>query len=269
MYKRVEEWMSANKLVINGDKTHLLVAANRAQQHKREEVTLHAGGFTIEPSDHEKLLGGVVSNNGKWNMMISGAKKSISQQLGARINALKLLRCADVKTRLMVATATVQSKLQYLMPLWGGAPSYLMKTLQTQQLNAARVVWGYSSYYWSTQKLLEKCGWKSIRQQEYYSTTMLAHKILEQQVPVNIRPGLVSDWHHNTRQAVQARQRGEIRTHNPGAYEGHSSLVLGCFKSQAQQYYSAIPAHAKIGSYQTVKRKIPHTGDKASLDRCG
>ena len=165
MYNRVEEWMSSNKLVINGDKTHLLVASNRAQNHRKEDVTLSAGGFNIEQSDHEKLLGGVVSYNGKWNMMITGGKKSILHQLSARLNALKLLRGADVKTRLMVATATVQSKLQYLMPLWGGAPGYLMKTLQTQQLNAARIVWGYTSFFWSTEKLLGKCGWKSVKQQ--------------------------------------------------------------------------------------------------------
>ena len=85
---------------------------------------------------------------------------------------------------------------------------------------------------------------------------MLAHRIGEQGVPVNIRPGLVSDWHHNTRHAYQARQRGEVRTHTAGAYEGHSSLVLGSFKSRAQHYYSSIPAHLKLGSSDTVKRKI-------------
>ena len=95
-----------------------------------------------------------------------------------------------------------------------------------------------------------------MKQQEYYSTALLAHKILKQGVPVNIRPGLVSDWHHNTRHALQAREQGEVRTHNEGAYEGHSSLVLGSFRSQAQRYYSAIPAHTKLGSSDTVRKKI-------------
>ena len=130
--------------------------------------------------------------------MIVGSKKSIVNQLTTRINALKLLHCGDVKTRLMVATATVQSKLQYLMPLWGGAPGYLPRALQTQQLNAARVVWGYSSYFGSTERLLKKCGWKSVRQQEYHATAMLTHLIIQEKGPMNIRPGLVSDWHYNT-----------------------------------------------------------------------
>ena len=67
-----------------------------------------------------------------------------------QLNALKLLQNGDSKTKLMVATAVIQSKLQYLMPLWGGAPDYLLHELQVQQLKAARLVWGYGSFYWST-----------------------------------------------------------------------------------------------------------------------
>ena len=125
IYSRVENWMAANKLVINGSKTHLLVAASRAIEHKRKDVTLNAGGSSIVQSDHEKLLGGIVSHDCRWNMMIVNSKKSVVNQLTSRVNALKLLHCADVRTRLMVATATIQSKLQYLMPLWGGAPGYV------------------------------------------------------------------------------------------------------------------------------------------------
>ena len=142
------------------------------------------------------------------------------------------------------------------MPLWGGAPGYLLKALQTQQLNAARVVWGYSSFYWSTEKLLKKCGWKSVRQQEYHATSMLAHRILQEGVPTNLRSGLITDWHYSTRGAVQSRNQGEYRTHNVGAYEGHSSLVLGSFKCRAQRYYSAIPAVVKLGSNSSVKKKM-------------
>ena len=188
--------------------------------------------------------------------MIVNSKCSVVNQLTSRINALKLLHCADVKTRLMVATATVQSKLQYLLPLWGGAPGYLIKALQTQQLNAARLVWGYSSYYWSTEKLLSKCGWKSVRQQEYHATAMLAHRILQEGVPTNIRPGLITDWHYNTRGAIPARNQGEVKTHSYGAYEGHSSLVLGNFMSRAQRYYSAMPGEVKLGSNNSVKKKM-------------
>ena len=62
----------------------------------------------------------------------------------------------------------------------GRSAGYLMKALQTQQLNDARLLWGDSSYYWSTDKLMQECGWKSVRQQEYHVASMLAHMILQE-----------------------------------------------------------------------------------------
>ena len=153
-YSKLENWMHSNKLVINADKTHYLVVASKRKESERKEVMVQAGQFQTKQSENQGLLGAVVSNNGKWNHAVRDNKRSIIKQISSRINALKLLSNGDVKTSLMVATAVVQSKLQYLMPLWGGAPEYLLKALQVQQLKAARQVWGYRSFYWYTETLL-------------------------------------------------------------------------------------------------------------------
>ena len=50
--------MNANKLVINPDKTHLMVMASKKNDRKRMEVSMKAGEFTINPTETEKLLGG-------------------------------------------------------------------------------------------------------------------------------------------------------------------------------------------------------------------
>ena len=65
-YKKIEEYMAANKLVINGDKTHLVVMGSSAHTAKRQEVRLQAGNHTILPSPNEKLLGGIISQDLKW-----------------------------------------------------------------------------------------------------------------------------------------------------------------------------------------------------------
>ena len=109
--------MHSNKLVINADKTHYIVLAGRRAGRMRPEVKLKAGEFIIEQSEHEKLLGAIVANDEKWNMMIRDHKSSIIKQINSRINAIKMLQNGDTKTKLMVATAVVQSKLQYLMLL--------------------------------------------------------------------------------------------------------------------------------------------------------
>ena len=166
-----------------------------------------------------------------------------------------MLKNGDSRTKLMVATAVVQSKLQYLMPLWGGAPDYLLQALQVQQLKAARLVWGYDSFYWSTEKLLNKCNWLSVKQQVYYSTCVLAHSIIRASSPYHIYSGLVHNRaQYNTRAAAA---KGElVRYHTWEAYTGHSSLSLGSFRYRAQRCYSSLPVAVRTGSLASVKAKI-------------
>ena len=46
-YNLLEEWMSANKLVINPDKTNLVVMGTMKIEEKRKQVTIQAGEFKI------------------------------------------------------------------------------------------------------------------------------------------------------------------------------------------------------------------------------
>ena len=141
------------------------------------------------------------------------------------------------------------------MPLWGGAPEYLLHALQVQQLKAARLVWGYESYYWSTEKLLTKCNWLSIKQQIFYSTSVLAHSIITTRTPYHIYTGLVHQGpQYNTRAAAERDQ--STRYHTLEAYGGHSSLVLGSFRCRAQRYYSSLPVSVRTGTIAAVKAKL-------------
>ena len=186
-YSVIEEYMNANKLVINSDKTHLIVIAGRGSRAaRRMEVQVAAGTDIIKQTESEKLLGGVIHNSGRWNEMVKNGKSSILSQLSSRLNGMKKLTQADFKTKLAVATGIIQSKIQYLLPMYGGAPDYLLNSIQVQQLKAARFMCGYKSYYWSTQKLLNTCGWLSVKQQEFYSTCLLAHKISTTSLPRNL-----------------------------------------------------------------------------------
>ena len=63
---------------------------------------------------------------GRWNEMIKNSSSSITSQLAGRLNGMKKLKQADFKSKLAVATGVIQSKIQYLLPLYGGAPDYLM-----------------------------------------------------------------------------------------------------------------------------------------------
>ena len=160
---------------------------------------------------------------------------------------MKKLRQADFNAKLAVATGVIQSKIQYLLPLYGGAPDYLIKAIQVQQLKAARFVCGYNSFYWSTHKLLKTCGWLSIRQQEFYSSTLLAHKIVTTSLPHNLWSELVQSHTVRTRAASQ----GQIRFVDN--YGGKSEFIRSSFKYIVQHYYNKIPSDMKKATTRSIQ----------------
>ena len=69
--------MAANKLVINGDKTHLVVMGTKKTAARRQEVSVHADGHRIQPSKTEKLLGGTISEDMKWKEHLQSSDQSL------------------------------------------------------------------------------------------------------------------------------------------------------------------------------------------------
>ncbi len=111
-YQIISKYMAANKLVINADKTHLLVLGTRAMTESRELVSMQADEHTIRPSKQEKLLGCIVSDNLKWKKHILDHEQSMIKQLTSRVNGLSMITSkADFKTKLMVANGLVISKV--------------------------------------------------------------------------------------------------------------------------------------------------------------
>jgi hypothetical protein len=127
-YNLLEDWISGNKLVINPDKTHLMVMGPKKIANKRKQVSIQAGTFTITPTETETLLGGHLHQSLQWNHHIRDSKKSLMKQLTSRINVEKIAKNATFNTRLMVANGVVMSKVMYLITAWGGAQQYLLNT---------------------------------------------------------------------------------------------------------------------------------------------
>ena len=71
---------------------------------------------------------------------------------------MKVSRSADFKTRKIIGYAIVMSRIVYLVQVYGNASEYLLKSLQTLQNKAARVV---TRLPWGTETglLLNQIGW--------------------------------------------------------------------------------------------------------------
>ena len=244
-FKMLEQWMHANKLVINPDKTHLIVMGSKKHKNTRMGVSVNASGHIITPTETEKLLGGQLHQSLTWNFHLRDYKGSLSSQLTSRINGLRrVCRNAKFKTKLKVANGIVMSKLTYLITLWGGAQEYLLSALQVQQLTAARAVAGFGSQFWSKRKLLNHVGWLSVRQLIFYHTALQAHKTISTGKPKALYQSLSSTYPYATRSSAT----GLIRENQDFSQKG--------FRYRARQSYNMVPAEIRRGSIQTVKKKL-------------
>ena len=243
-YNKLEDWMNSNKLVINPDKTHLIVMADRKDEDKRRNVSIQAGVHNIVPTKKEKMLGGILHQSLKWNTHIRDDKESLMNQLTSRINGLrKVCRNANFETRCMIANGIVMSKIVYLISVWGGAQQYLINALQVQQLVAARAVCGSGCWRWSRTKLLNKTGWMSVRQLAFFHAVLQIHKTRKTGVPRSLYESLQGQYPYQIRNA----SNGLIR---------QNSSTRGTFKHRAIQCYNQVPADIREGSLTTVKKRL-------------
>ena len=177
-------------------------------------ITLNTGSEIIEPIDNEKLLGGHVSSNLKWNNHIRDNEKSMFKVLTSRVNALsKMSQVSSFKTRKMLAHGMVMSSLIYLIQVWGGTSDYLLKFLQVIQNRAARLVTRLG-WYTPTQTLLTQCGWLSIKQLVIFHSLTLVYKIKSDRKPVYLYDKIGHEFSYRTRiaDAHGIRQTGRLNS---------------------------------------------------------
>ena len=223
-YKIIMDYMHSNKLVINTDKTHLVILATR-RDHCRNgnfDITLNTGSEVISPENCGKMLGCLMSSDFSWNAYLRDDEHSLYRQVITRINVLsKISKYSSFKTRKMIANGIIMSKFTYLIQLWGGCSKYLIVSLQSLQNRAARIVTGMD---WSTsvKTLLLQCGWMSLNQLTVYHSLVLVYQIKTERKPEYFSEKLNKTFSKQTRLATG----GGIRTLQKFRYNATQSGFL-------------------------------------------
>ena len=183
-YQNITQYMAKNKLILNTNKTHLLVMASK-RQHKINGdfgISLNTGNEIIQPTCNEKLLGAIISNDMEWSMHIRDHKESLQRNLSTRLNALtKVCMIADFATRKLVSNGIFMSSLINLIQLWSGTTDTL---LQVTQNRAARLVTKLPPTT-SCETLLRQVGWLSVRQLSVYHSMIMVFNIRRTGRPYN------------------------------------------------------------------------------------
>jgi hypothetical protein len=142
-YTALAEFLTANKLKVNDEKTHLLVMTTRQKRRHLDtsSITINTPTAVITPSKVERLLGAQVHQDMHWKEHLLLNDDSLIKSLNKRAGAIKKIsRAASFKTRKMIANGIYMSKLIYLMPVWMGCEDYLVNALQVSMNKVARLV---------------------------------------------------------------------------------------------------------------------------------
>ena len=248
-YKKLAEYMGDNGLVINDDKTHLVVMGTRKNNEARKNVKIETGTVTIKPDTTEKLLGFQIHETLKFQEHCRDNRKSIFNKLIPRMNALKRLsRNASFKTRLMVANATVMSIFCYMISVWGGTEAFIISAAQVIQNRAARIV-TKRGWFTSQKTLLRETNWLSIRQMISYHTILQIWRVRKSKKPEYLNEMLNPEYERQTRRIIE----GNIRIQEP-----KTSLGKKAIRFRGAKMWNTLPAHLKTvtGEVQSYKKQL-------------
>ena len=183
-------FMNTNKLTINRDKTHILevmIQQKRAKtpgnppelrtENNRQEPE------TIRYSGHLRILGINIQDNLTFKSHLETGKKSLLPSLRKNLGHLKSLgRMVPQGSRNVLARGFINSRLTYLISVWGGATENLLRKAQILQNSAARWVTATGKRTRVT-KLLELTGWLNVKEMTTQNSMTLMWKILYMEIP--------------------------------------------------------------------------------------
>lgn len=130
---KLKTYLDKNKLIINVKKTNYIIYRARDTVN----FTLFYDNQLINKTNVVKYLGLIINEKLNWNNHL----ESISNQITPFIGAIKRIAYRlPVNLLKNLYFAFIQSKLSYMIPIWGTCPKYKLNKLKTLQNKAIKIV---------------------------------------------------------------------------------------------------------------------------------
>ena len=203
----------------------------------KEQLSIPAIPKNLTHNDKIKLLGISINDKLKYNDYLVDGPHNLLAQLNVRIAAIaKLVNFGDLKFNKQLANGIFQGKLVYGMEVWGTAPEYIIKRIQSSQLKAARTVLGPRSYRWSTSRCLSEMKWMNIKQMIEFKMAKMAHRIVN-----TGKPEYLSIKMLNNENARVTRNSTDRKIGIRGNDIGRTNVTKNTFRYRIYDIYNKIP----------------------------
>ncbi|KAI2657273.1 RNA-directed DNA polymerase from mobile element jockey [Labeo rohita] len=176
--KNVKDWMTNNFLLLNSDKTEILLIGPKNNTQNLLTYNLQLDGCTVT-STTVKSLGVILDSNLSFENHISHVTKTAFFHLR---NIAKLQNMLPVSDAEKLVHAFMTSRLDYCNALLGGCSASSINKLQIVQNAAARVLTRSRKYDHIT-PILKSLHWLPIRFRISYKIALLTYKALNGLAP--------------------------------------------------------------------------------------
>jgi len=174
----MDNWMSANRLKLNMDKTELLCAETRYNMSMLNDSgpSLHLNNVTVKASQHVRVLRVHLSSDLSLDKHVS----SVSATCFYHLRQLRRIRRSlDADSAATLVHAFVTSRVDYCNAILAAAPKTITDRLQRVLNAAARVVSDTKKFDQGLSRLMhQELHWLDIPERVNYKLGVLTHRCL-------------------------------------------------------------------------------------------
>ena len=176
----VRDWFLDNGMLLNPDKSEVLLAGTRAQTQKLQGSALSVAGSDIKFSVKLKSLGVTLDQSLSLDDHVDNIVKDSNLHIRALRHIRPTLSKAVANT---VVCSIVNTRIDYCNSLLHGTTAKNINKLQRVQNALARVVAG-STRRDHIQPVIKELHWLPITQRVQYKVAVITHKVLSTRQPL-------------------------------------------------------------------------------------
>uniref|UniRef100_UPI000D3040EA uncharacterized protein LOC112434934 n=1 Tax=Maylandia zebra TaxID=106582 RepID=UPI000D3040EA len=177
--KNIKTWMAANFLLLNSDKTEVIVLGPKNLRNMVSNQILTLDGITLASSNAVRNLGVIFDQDMSFNTHIKQICKTAFLHLRNISKVRNILSQSDAEE---LVHAFITSRLDDCNSLLSGCPKNSLKSLQLIQNAAARVLTGTRKRE-HISPVLASLHWLPVKSRIEFKILLLTYKVLNNQAP--------------------------------------------------------------------------------------
>ena len=136
-YELCTEWLNANRLSLNIDKTKLLIFHSKKKKVVYDDISIKLNKIKLIPTDNVKYLGIFLDKNLAWDYQLKQLSKKLS-----RVNGIlyKLRKYIPKETITSVYYSLFYSHLTYACQVWSLTTQQNLNTINILQKKCLRII---------------------------------------------------------------------------------------------------------------------------------